>query len=730
MMKIKLRGDVSIKRRLIMISLLTTGVGLLFAALLLITGEVVLFQQALVKDLTVQAKMIGSNCTAALSFQDQKDAEETLLTLRAAPHIMNAVVYTKGGDIFARYQRDTAKGNYQTPLPDKDGYSFGFNHLSLFHSIIVNDKYIGKLYLESDLKELYVRLIWFACSALIVVVIAFSGAFLLLSKLQQSITTPIFDLVNVMKTISKDKDYTMRAEIYSEDEMGSLARGFNEMLEHIQNRDIELDQHRKQLETLVLSRTTDLESTNKQLQQELIARKRVEEQMIHMAFHDNLTDLPNRYLLKDRLNQALASAKQHKRLMAVLFLDLDNFKRVNDTLGHSAGDQLLRKVAGLLTKLFRKSDTIARPSIDELETTVSRLGGDEFTILITEFRDIQDTSKIAKRIIDLFQDPFIIGHQEVFITTSIGISLYPNDGDDSDILLKNADTAMYHAKEKGRNQFQYYSESMNIAALERFNLERDLRKAQERRELLLHYQPQIDMRSGIVVGAEALVRWMHPDRGLIAPMEFIPLAEEIGLIVPIGEWIMHSACKQIRVCQENGFPSMCVTVNISGIQLKQKNFIETVVKALNDNHLDPQYLELELTESILVESLEKAIRILNELKSLGVRISIDDFGTGYSSLNYLKRLPIDILKIDRSFVKDIFIDPGNEAIIKAIVTLARSLNLEVIAEGVETAQQMAYLHELGCDKMQGYLFSPPLPTDSLMKLLKEGKSLKTFADVS
>jgi diguanylate cyclase (GGDEF)-like protein len=713
-----------------MISLLTTGVGLLFAALLLITGEVVIFHQALVKDLTVQAKMIGSNCTAALSFQDQKDAEETLLTLRAAPHIMNAVVYTKGGDIFARYQRDTAKGNYQTPLPEKDGYSFGFNHLSLFHSIIVNDKYIGKLYLESDLKELYVRLIWFACSALIVVVIAFSGAFLLLSKLQQSITMPIFDLVNVMKTISKDKDYTMRAEIYSEDEMGSLARGFNEMLEHIQNRDMELDQHRKHLETLVLSRTTDLESTNKQLQEELIERKRVEEQMIHMAFHDNLTDLPNRYLLKDRLNQALASARQHKRLMAVLFLDLDNFKRVNDTLGHSAGDQLLRKVAGLLTKLFRKSDTIARPSIDELETTVSRLGGDEFTILITEFRDIQDTSKIAKRIIDLFQDPFIIGHQEVFITTSIGISLYPNDGDDSDILLKNADTAMYHAKEKGRNQFQYYSESMNIAALERFNLERDLRKALERRELLLHYQPQIDMRSGIVVGAEALVRWMHPDRGLIAPMEFIPLAEEIGLIVPIGEWIMHSACKQIRVCQENGFPSMCVTVNISGIQLKQTNFIETVVKALNDNHLDPQYLELELTESILVESLEKAIRILNELKSLGVRISIDDFGTGYSSLNYLKRLPIDILKIDRSFVKDIFIDPGNEAIIKAIFTLARSLNLEVIAEGVETAQQLAYLHELGCDKMQGFLFSPPLPTDSLMKLLKEGKSLKTFADVS
>ena len=730
MMKIKLRGDVSIKHRLIMISLLTTGVGLLFAALLLITGEVVIFHQALVKDLTVQAKMIGSNCTAALSFQDQKDAEETLLTLRAAPHIMNAVVYTKGGDIFARYQRDTAKGNYQTPLPEKDGYSFGFNHLSLFHSIIVNDKYIGKLYLESDLKELYVRLIWFACSALIVVVIAFSGAFLLLSKLQQSITMPIFDLVNVMKTISKDKDYTMRAEIYSEDEMGSLARGFNEMLEHIQNRDMELDQHRKHLETLVLSRTTDLESTNKQLQEELIERKRVEEQMIHMAFHDNLTDLPNRYLLKDRLNQALASARQHKRLMAVLFLDLDNFKRVNDTLGHSAGDQLLRKVAGLLTKLFRKSDTIARPSIDELETTVSRLGGDEFTILITEFRDIQDTSKIAKRIIDLFQDPFIIGHQEVFITTSIGISLYPNDGDDSDILLKNADTAMYHAKEKGRNQFQYYSESMNIAALERFNLERDLRKALERRELLLHYQPQIDMRSGIVVGAEALVRWMHPDRGLIAPMEFIPLAEEIGLIVPIGEWIMHSACKQIRVCQENGFPSMCVTVNISGIQLKQTNFIETVVKALNDNHLDPQYLELELTESILVESLEKAIRILNELKSLGVRISIDDFGTGYSSLNYLKRLPIDILKIDRFFVKDIFIDPGNEAIIKAIFTLARSLNLEVIAEGVETAQQLAYLHELGCDKMQGFLFSPPLPTDSLMKLLKEGKSLKTFADVS
>jgi PAS domain S-box-containing protein len=453
---------------------------------------------------------------------------------------------------------------------------------------------------------------------------------------------------------------------------------------------------------------------------DITERRKSEEKIISMAYYDALTELPNRYLFKDRLKQAIVVAKKYKRLVAILFLDLDNFKRINDTLGHEMGDQLLQSVSKRLVNFVRGSDTIARVIESELADTVARLGGDEFTILLTEISHIEDAAKVAQRILDLFSKPFKISDNELFISSSIGISIYPDNGDDIDALLKNADTAMYHAKDQGRNNCQFYTEAMNVAIFERFTLENELRKAIKSGELLLYYQPQVDMRDRTIFGVEALVRWNHPDKGLLSPKTFIPLAEDTGLIVPIGEWVLRTACAQNKAWHVAGFEQLQMTVNISSNQFRQKNFLETVTKALNDTGMDPSCLELELTESIFMETTETTISTLKALKAFGVRISIDDFGTGYSSLSYLKRFPIDTLKIDRDFVRDITTDPDDRAIVKAIITMSHSLNLRIVAEGVETTQQLSLLSQQGSDGIQGHLFSPPLPPHPFLELLKEG----------
>jgi len=440
-------------------------------------------------------------------------------------------------------------------------------------------------------------------------------------------------------------------------------------------------------------------------------RKKAIEQISFMAYHDPLTNLPNRHLLKDRLQQTLASAKHYNRIVAILFLDLDNFKRINDTLGHDHGDKFLQNVADRLQGYIRNSDSIARLEVEQGDTTIARLGGDEFTILLTEIKHIKDAAKVAQRILDLFNEPFTIESHELFITTSIGISVYPDDGETVDTLLKHADTAMYHAKDQGRNNYQFYKESMNIMTIERLDLENKLRKALDRKEFILHYQPQLDTKTKKIIAVEALVRWMHPDKGMMAPMTFIPLAEETGLIIPIGEWILRTACNQNKAWQQAGLPSIRITINISSVQFSQKNFVKIVDKVLKESGLDPQYLELELTESILMQTTDTAVTTLKELKSLGIRLSIDDFGTGYCSLNYLKSFPIDTLKIDQSFVRDLSSSQEDKAIIHAMIALGHTLNLHVIAEGVETMQQLEYLSEKGSDAVQGFLFSKPLPND-------------------
>lgn len=446
-------------------------------------------------------------------------------------------------------------------------------------------------------------------------------------------------------------------------------------------------------------------------------RKRAEEKIAHIAFYDTLTQLPNRYLLKDRLSQALAYAEKYNKLLAVLFLDLDNFKSINDTLGHNVGDQLLQAVSDRLARHLRTIDTLARPG--ETETTVARFGGDEFTILLQEIKEPHDAGTVAQRILDLFSQPFKLENREAFICTSLGISVYPHDGKNADALLMNADTAMYHAKEQGRNNFQFYTESMNIAATEQFALEDELRKALGNNELQLYYQPQIDILTERIIGVEALLRWTHPEKGLLLPEVFVPLAERTGLMATIGEWVLHTACNQNRAWQAAGFDPIYVTVNIAGSQFKQKNFADMISRVLIETDLDPEYLELEFTESILMDSAESTMTTLGDLKSAGVRLAIDDFGTGYSSLNSLKRFPIDTLKIDRSFVRDILSNPDDKAIVVAIIALADSLKLDVVAEGVETIEQLAFLRKQGSKAVQGYLLSLPLPVDMVTQLMQK-----------
>lgn len=424
------------------------------------------------------------------------------------------------------------------------------------------------------------------------------------------------------------------------------------------------------------------------------------------ATHDALTNLPNRCLFYDRLHQAIAQARRSRQFVAVMFLDLDGFKLVNDTYGHSTGDFLLQAVAQRLRGSLRETDTVAR------------LGGDEFAIVLGDIEHSELAVQGAQTILDVVSKPIMADEKELQVTASVGISLYPSDGEDVETLVKRADSAMYRTKRQGKDNFHFYDLSVDIKASEHQALGRDLRKALQRRELILHYQPQVDLASGDIVGLEALARWDHQKAGPISPRDFIPLAEETGLIVPLGEWVLRTACAQNKAWQEAHLPCLRSAVNLSPRQFRGKTLVETVVRVLGDTGLDPGCLELEITESLAMQNLDYTIHTLRRLKGMGVHISVDDFGTGHSSLAYLKRFPIDHLKIDQSFIHGIPSDREDAAITRAIIALSHSLKLKVIAEGVETEDQLAFLRSLQCDEIQGFLFSRPLNQENLAKLLR------------
>ncbi len=455
--------------------------------------------------------------------------------------------------------------------------------------------------------------------------------------------------------------------------------------------------------TILLVYDAHLESSTRRYNELL---ENVNAQLRHAATHDALTGLPNRVLLADRLEQAIARVSRHDVRFAVLVMDLDRFKAINDSLGHIAGDELLQEVARRLSSLTRREDTLAR------------LGGDEFVLLIHEVSGARDAEVVARKVLAHVAQPTTLSGMDVHVSPSVGISICPDDGQDAETLLQHADAAMYHAKKKGRNTFQFFAPAMNAFARERLELESGLRAALAQREFELHYQPKVDVATGKIESAEALIRWRHPSKGLVPPGAFIALAEETGLIVPMGQWVLHEACRQARAWQDQGL-HMRIAVNLSARQFRQDNLIETVRGAMAASRLEPRFLELELTESAVMQDAETSVQIMRRLSDLGLRISVDDFGTGYSSLSYLRRLPLDKLKVDRSFIREIVTSRDDAEIVRAIVSLAHSLHLKVIAEGVETAEQLAFLRSLGCDQFQGFLCSPPVPPADFIGLLPQ-----------
>ncbi len=445
--------------------------------------------------------------------------------------------------------------------------------------------------------------------------------------------------------------------------------------------------------------------------EDISVRKRAEERIQYLATHDGLTGLPNRAMFSQLLGLAIETARRYDREFAVLFIDLDRFKVINDTLGHDAGDVLLREIGARLRETMRASDVVAR------------LGGDEFVVLVQEVSEAAQVAAIARNILSVVMRPVVILGQECRVTASVGVCMHPTEGQDDSAVMKHADMAMYCAKEEGKNTYQFYTRSMRAHSIERLALETSLRRALERNELALHYQAKVNFQTGVITGVEALLRWRNPDLGNVPPAQFIPLAEETGLIVPIGRWVLRTACEQSVAWQRAGLPAVRMSVNLSLRQLGDEGLTGEVESVLDETGLDPELLELEVTESMIMHNAERAVEVLARIKALGVRLAIDDFGTGYSSLAHLKRFPIDTLKVDRSFIREVPSDPEDRAITEAIIAMGKTLSLTVVAEGVETPEQQAFLSQHACDEMQGYYFSTPIPSEEFARLLRNHRPL-------
>lgn len=542
------------------------------------------------------------------------------------------------------------------------------------------------------------------------------------------ITAPLTRLANIADGIASG-EINQDVKVDGSGEVKQISTMLNTIIGSLNTYKTKMDVDRQLLSMKVEERTAQLSKRNKELNTAVREVTETKDRLRQMAYFDSLTSLPNRRLFTEQLILLLKLAKRNNQILALLFLDLDNFKRINDSLGHSAGDLLLREVAARLSSCVRDSDVVAHYADNGSKIDVSRLGGDEFTVVLNQIDNIESAGVVAQRLIHALAAPMIIDGHELVVTPSIGIAVAPRDAGDVEGLLKAADTAMYHAKGMGKNNYLFYSSDMDAAGVERLKLETDLRKAIERDQLVLHYQPQVDTRTGNVVGAEALVRWKHPEHGLVPPFKFIPLAEEMGLIGALGDWVLCEACRQMKAFSQLGFELPKVAVNVSALQFNPL-FIKRVGEVLREHKLDPACLELELTEGVVMNKASDTIQALHDLKELGVSLSIDDFGTGYSSLSYLSRFPLDELKIDRSFVIDFDKSDNDASLVIAIIAMGKSMNLNLVAEGVETHEQYHFLTKNGAHVIQGYLFSQPVDANELAPMLTEHHFLRQIEKIT
>jgi diguanylate cyclase (GGDEF)-like protein len=681
-------ANISIRHKLMALIMATCGLVLLATTVVFVLKETNALIREQRKNLASLADILGKNVTAAVTFNDPQSALETMHSLSVKSDILAAYILRADATVFSRYlakgvtidalpfeqlepgaTSDTCKTLLKQINSQHNRLGQFFDKVSLVSPIILDNQTIGTVVLFADMRELRASLISTLLAATLILGVATIVAYLISRRLQRIISDPILLLADTMRQVSESKDFSLRADKPGNDEIGRLYDGFNEMLQEIEERNLVLRQRQEHLQEL--------------------------------AHFDTLTHLPNRVLFHDRLQQAMNLAQRTNQVIAVMFLDLDRFKDINDTLGHRTGDLLLQHVADRMGLVLRDCDTVAR------------LGGDEFTVFVQDIKTADNARRIAQKLLDLFEIPYCLEGQQVYVTCSIGVTLFPADGDSMDELLMNADIAMYHAKADGKNTYRLYAIEMNQQASERVALQTDLRKALDLKQLYLQYQPKFDARTNQITGVEALLRWQHPERGLIPPTRFIPLAEESGSIVNITEWVLKSACHQAKLWYDAGYGDISVAVNLSAYSLKRNNAPFMVQQMLEESGLPPHLLELELTESMLIENDQHAEETLHALKKLGVKISIDDFGTGYSSLSYLHRFPIDALKIDRSFIWNMHRSDNDMAIVVAIIAMGHGLKLQVIAEGVENEEQLETLKKCGCETIQGYLTGRPALAEEL-----------------
>ncbi|SEQ23375.1 diguanylate cyclase (GGDEF) domain-containing protein [Amphritea atlantica] len=644
------------------------------------------------ENLRSQADIISTNSIAALTFGDAESARVTLESLDNVQDIVLAVLYDADKKLFAKY----APGNFPVPTLPTSSEGEIDGALYVLRPVMMDHDAIGYTLLLSDLGSLTTRQADQIGIAFIVFLLSLIVALLLSSVAQLIITRPITELAMTVRKITRTRNYQLRVRNRSEDEIGSLATDFNLMIEQIQARDNQLEQARQLLEEKVKDRTAELLLLTQQLE--------------HQAFHDSLTGLPNRATFDNNLNTAIHYAQRSNEQLAVMFLDLDRFKDINDTLGHEMGDRLLVELSARLQHCLRSSDTLAR------------LGGDEFAVL-TNNTSQNRAADIATKLIRTIQTPVDIDGFNLQVTTSLGISIYPADGDDATTIVKHADTAMYYSKAAGRNQFSFFAKEMNIRSERRIHLAQKLRQAIEEQRFEVYYQPKWCIRRNVIVGLEALIRWFDADEGAIPPDEFIPLAEDQGLIGLVDQWVIKKACADILQVRQQFGEHIQLSVNFSPAHFIRRDLYKRIAEILTETGFPGESLELEITETFMATENEQLLEQLNQIRSLGVEISIDDFGIAYSSLSRLKRLPLNTLKIDRSFIRDIGSDRDDEVIVKTIIDMAHNLNLKVVAEGVETREQLAFVRHHNCDQVQGFLFSPPVPLEQLICLMEQQESL-------